>query len=99
MDATLGTCCGHDVRPTGKMTHHIRILALITDGFGGQGGISQYNRDFLTALSQTDSVGEIVVAPRLGRAKQEALPVRVRQQTPIFNKIGYSLCAMGVAAM
>jgi phosphatidylinositol alpha-1,6-mannosyltransferase len=80
------------------MTHHIRILALITDGFGGQGGISQYNRDLLTALSDADAVDEIVVVPRLGQAEQEVLPVRVRQQAPVFNKIGYSLCAMGVAA-
>ena len=80
------------------MTHPIRILALITDGFGGQGGISQYNRDFFTALSDADPVGEIVVVPRLGQAQQEALPVRVRQQAPVFNKIGYSLYAMGVAA-
>jgi phosphatidylinositol alpha-1,6-mannosyltransferase len=81
------------------MAHQIRILALITDGFGGQGGISQYNRDLLTALSQADSVGEIVVIPRLGQAKRETLPVRVRQQAPIFNKIGYPLRAMGVAVM
>ena len=73
------------------MTHHMRILALITDGFGGQGGISQYNRDFLTALSDADPVGEIVVVPRLGQARQDVLPVRVRQQPPVFNKILYMI--------
>ena len=79
--------------------HNIRILALITDGFGGQGGISQYNRDFLTALSHADHVNEIVVIPRLGEAEQKALPARVRQQAPIFNKIGYASYAMSIAAM
>ena len=81
------------------MTQPIRILALITDGFGGQGGISQYNRDLLTALSDTDNVGEIVVLPRLGQAGQQGLPARVRQQAPIFNKVKYSLSAMTVATM
>lgn len=80
------------------MTRHIRILALITDGFGGQGGISQYNRDLLTALSDADQVGEIVVVPRLGQAGTEALPARVRQQTPVFNKIRYAAYAIGIAA-
>lgn len=30
----------------------MRILALVTDAFGGRGGIAQYNRDFLTAYAQ-----------------------------------------------
>jgi len=81
------------------MARSIRILALITDGFGGHGGISRYNRDLLTALSQSDSVGEIVVAPRLGRPDQGELPPRVRQLPPVFNKIGYSLRAIRLATM
>jgi phosphatidylinositol alpha-1,6-mannosyltransferase len=80
------------------MTRGIRMLALITDGFGGHGGIAQYNRDLLTALSQADSVDEIVVAPRLGQAKHEVLPRGVRQLPSTFNKIGYSLRAIGAAA-
>lgn len=75
----------------------MRILALITDGFGGQGGISQYNCDFLTALSSAETVDEVVVIPRLGQANQEALPVRVRQEPPVFNKFWYSICSMGIA--
>lgn len=80
------------------MTRRVRILALMTDGFGGHGGIARYNRDLLTALSQAGSVGEITVVPRLGPAKHEALPGGVRQLPPTFNKIGYSLRAMGAAA-
>ena len=29
----------------------MRVLALMTDAFGGYGGIAQYNRDFVTALA------------------------------------------------
>ena len=28
---------------------NLRVLALVTDAFGGYGGIAQYNRDFLSA--------------------------------------------------
>ena len=28
------------------------MLALVTDAFGGRGGIAQYNRDFLGALAE-----------------------------------------------
>src|SRR5437016_4368211 len=36
----------------------LRILALVTDAFGGHGGIAQYNRDFLSALAGCDRVGD-----------------------------------------
>jgi phosphatidyl-myo-inositol dimannoside synthase len=81
------------------MTRGIRILALITDGFGGQGGISQYNRDLLTAWSGSDAVGEIVVVPRMGQAGSESLPARVRQLAPISNRVSYASYSVGVAAM
>lgn len=29
----------------------MRILALVTEAFGGHGGIAQYNRDLLEAMS------------------------------------------------
>jgi phosphatidylinositol alpha-1,6-mannosyltransferase len=80
------------------MTTHARILALMTDGFGGRGGIAQYNRDLLTALSRAGSVGEIVVVPRLGAAVRETLPPGVRQLPPVFNKIGYALRAVAAAS-
>jgi hypothetical protein len=38
------------------------ILALVTDAFGGRGGIAQYNRDFLAAFASAES--EVVVLPR-----------------------------------
>jgi glycosyltransferase involved in cell wall biosynthesis len=49
-------------------------LALITDAFGGHGGIAQYNRDFLTALCRDDRVAEVVAIPRVIRYPLEPLP-------------------------
>ncbi|MHB1300111.1 MAG: glycosyltransferase family 4 protein [Burkholderiales bacterium] len=42
----------------------MRILLLISDAFGGHGGIAQYNRDLITALSAMDGVEEVVAVPR-----------------------------------
>ena len=46
----------------------MNLLALVTDGFGAPGGIAQYNRDLMTALSQSSAVREVVVLPRFGLA-------------------------------
>jgi phosphatidylinositol alpha-1,6-mannosyltransferase len=42
----------------------LRILALVTDAFGGHGGIAQYNRDFLSALAGNESIAEVTVLER-----------------------------------
>lgn len=40
------------------------VLALVTDAFGGRGGIAQYNRDLLRALAAGGMVGSLTVLPR-----------------------------------
>jgi phosphatidylinositol alpha-1,6-mannosyltransferase len=60
----------------------MRVLALVTDGFGGFGGIAQYNRDLLTTLAQCTDIGDVVVLPRHGGAEPAALPDGVRQLEP-----------------
>lgn len=68
------------------------ILALVTDAFGGQGGIAQYNRDLLTALA--DATGKpIVVVPR-HVAEKPAVPHGVQQLYPGRGRISYSLSAL-----
>ncbi|MBI4353359.1 MAG: glycosyltransferase family 4 protein [Candidatus Omnitrophica bacterium] len=52
----------------------MRILALLTDAFGGSGGIAKYNRDFLSALCRYPSCDEVVAIPRLAPNKVQALP-------------------------
>ncbi len=50
----------------------MRILALLTDGFGGRGGIAKFNRDLITALCDFQAVEQIACvyrhAPEAGRA-------------------------------
>ena len=44
----------------------MRILALVTDAFGGHGGIAQYNRDLTTALGSLDNIQAVHILPRHG---------------------------------
>ncbi len=46
------------------MTRPLCIVMLCGDAFGGFGGIAKFNRDFLNALSGSDSVHQVRVLPR-----------------------------------
>jgi phosphatidylinositol alpha-1,6-mannosyltransferase len=72
----------------------LRVLALVTDAFGGHGGISQYNRDFLTALASCQEVDEIIALPRTGEEQSRKRPSKVRQLTPVKSRLAYSLAAL-----
>jgi len=52
----------------------MRVLALVTDAFGGYGGIALYNRDILTALCNHPEITEVVAIPRLIQKALEPLP-------------------------
>ena len=52
----------------------MKILCLMTDAFGGHGGISKFNRDLLTALCTHPDVDEVVAVPRLMPNPPGALP-------------------------
>src|SRR5690348_6891678 len=57
------------------MTRSLAVLMLLTDGFGGRGGIAKFNRDFLTALDASDSVERVQAVPRLiPEAIEEIIP-------------------------
>ena len=72
------------------------LLALVTDAFGGRGGIAQYNRDFLEALASLDKVSAIDVLPR--HAPDRAIhPVNIRQSSPLFARLPYSIRAFAIA--
>jgi len=75
----------------------MRVLALATDCFGGRGGIAQYNRDLITALSLSSAVYDVIVLPRLGNALGEDVPAKVEQVAPVASRLGYSLKAAELA--
>jgi phosphatidyl-myo-inositol dimannoside synthase len=72
------------------------MLALVTDAFGGRGGIAQYNRDFLGALVGTGAVSAIIVLPRLAPDPVET-PTEIIQDPPRRGRVRYIAAALRVA--
>jgi len=62
-----------------------RILVLLTDAFGGHGGIALYNRDVLRALCEDPDIAEVVALPRLARLPLSGLP----------DKLTFDVSALG----
>jgi hypothetical protein len=60
----------------------VRILALVSDAFGGLGGIAQYNRDLLGALCSYPEVTEVVAVIRRCPLPLEPLPPKLFYVTP-----------------
>jgi phosphatidylinositol alpha-1,6-mannosyltransferase len=74
----------------------LNILALVTDAFGGRGGIAQYNRDFLSSLVQGESAASVVVVPRL--APDPAVPpTGIVQVLPRLGRVAYAWKALRIA--
>ena len=74
-----------------------RVLALVTDAFGGYGGIAQYNRDFLSSLATCDPIGEVIVLPRASPMSPGPMPFGVRQLHPVHGKLAYTLASARAA--
>lgn len=71
----------------------MQVLALVTEAFGGHGGIAQYNRDFLEALARLEDVAKIEILPRLTKESAEGIPSGALQHNATFGKLPYSLKA------
>jgi phosphatidyl-myo-inositol dimannoside synthase len=71
----------------------LRILALVTEAFGGHGGIAQYNRQFLSSLAGCTLVEEVIVIPRRSELALSNLPHRLHQLRPVRGKAPYTMAA------
>lgn len=72
----------------------LSCLALVTEAFGGSGGIAQFNRDFLRALDKTQPLNEVLIVPRLGRGNVPNGYDSLRQDSAQFNRFAYALRAV-----
>jgi glycosyltransferase involved in cell wall biosynthesis len=71
---------------------------LVTDAFGGTGGIAQYTRDFIAALASYHDTETVTVVPRLITREPQPLPPRVNQLSEAASgKIPFALTAMRAA--
>lgn len=75
------------------MNRPLSMLALMTDAFGGRGGIAQYNRDFLRAAAESRAIAEIVVLVRNSPDPVDP-PPGIVQSEPVHNRTAYSLAAV-----
>ncbi len=73
-----------------------RALVLVTDAFGGKGGIAKFNRDLLTSMAKMPDCAEVVALPRLIQTEMEQLPPRLSFLTGAARgKFAYMQIALG----
>jgi phosphatidylinositol alpha-1,6-mannosyltransferase len=77
------------------MKSSLALLALVTDAFGGRGGIAQYNRDLLGVLAGAGA-SPITVLPRLAPHPVTA-PAGIAQQPPRRDRVRYAVAALRAA--
>lgn len=56
----------------------VRLLVLLTDAYGGHGGIAAFNRALLEALCADPRVSEVVAVARIAGPFAEPLPAKLR---------------------
>ena len=73
----------------------MRILALISDAFGGHGGIAKFNRDLLTALCADAAVQEVNALPRHVPEPPGVLPDKLNYVVKAARgKLRYTVAAL-----
>ena len=70
------------------------LLALVTDAYGGYGGIAQYNRDFLGAAARSGLFRSILALARIAPHEQGAFPSGLWQDGPTRGRLHYALRAL-----
>lgn len=73
------------------------MLALVTEAYGGKGGIAQYNRDLLGALAAGDDAIAVDILPRQATVPIESLPAGIVQRPPRRGKARFAAEAFRIA--
>lgn len=68
------------------------LLYLLTDGFGGHGGIALYNRDMLKALGASELFERIVAVPRIAGPFEEPVPPGIDWQEQAAGSVRTWVC-------
>lgn len=76
----------------------VRVLALLTDAFGGRGGVAQYGRYLLRAVCNHPEVTELIALPRAVYYQPEAMPPKLRYEMgSARGKLRYGLAVLALA--
>src|SRR5262249_36979169 len=68
-------------------------MALVTDAFGGHGGMAQYNRDFFETMVNCGLASSLTVLPRFA-SNEVVTPSHVRQLVPRAGRAFYVVAAV-----
>lgn len=74
-----------------------RVLGLVTEAYGGNGGIAQYNRDFWDALAGLPGGAALDLLPRRGPARPDAVPAGLAVHPARRGRAAYAASALGLA--
>ena len=76
----------------------MRVLALVSDAYGGRGGIALYNRNFLKALCEHPKIEEVWAIPRTITYGLEELPRKLIYLTSAAgSKLKYLFACVRIA--
>ncbi len=78
------------------MNSQPRIFALVTEAFGGRGGIAQYNRDLMSALASSKPGWTIVILPRTAPDPVVIPSGRIEQRQARTGRVAYTMAALRV---
>jgi phosphatidyl-myo-inositol dimannoside synthase len=73
--------------------HSARILFLVSDAFGGHGGIARFNCDLTNALTTAPALGALTILPRRVPHPVSGLPARAVQRVAPTGKLGFAVAA------
>jgi phosphatidyl-myo-inositol dimannoside synthase len=72
-----------------------RVLVLVTDAYGGRGGIATYNRNLLRAICEHPAVDRVLAIPRIVTYELEAVPNRLEYRlSGLKGKLRYLLACL-----
>lgn len=79
------------------MTDGATCLALMTDAYGGRGGIAQYNRDLIDALAAMPEVRRVEIVTRYAPDTPTGLPAATHQHAARTGRLDYAWTAWRAA--
>ncbi|WP_048708537.1 glycosyltransferase family 4 protein [Microvirga massiliensis] len=72
----------------------MHILALVTDAYGGRGGIAQVSRDMVAAFTNSKDVAHVDILPRHAPDLLAGLSEKARQHPARVGRLAYSAAAL-----
>lgn len=70
------------------------ILCLLTDAYGGNGGIALFNRNVVEALTRQPDVDELIVLPRVVSTELQPIPAKVRHVSAALGGVRSYVAAL-----